>query len=261
MVARGIHFLACSDESPFIAVSCPTLPESIVESELFGHAKGAFTGADADKPGYFELADGGTLFLDEIADLSNSLQPKLLRSLETRAIRRVGGTKEISLKLQLIAATNNPLEVLMEERQFRRDLFYRLNVYSIHLLPLRERRDDILPLAEHFLSTYGKLRNLNFEGFSLEAKNRLLAYDYPGNVRELRNMVERSAILGRSCVILPDHLNLPRGSKFLQSDKEKERIRILEALEGANWNRRQTAENLDMAYSTLRYRMKKFGIG
>ena len=154
VAAREIHFQTSSDESPFIAVSCPALPDSLVESELFGHMKGAFTGATADRAGYFELADGGTLFLDEVADLSASAQATLLRVMETRTLRRVGGTKEIRVDLRVIAATNACLEKLVEAGEFRRDLFYRLNVYAIHLLPLRERREDILPLAEHFLSVH-----------------------------------------------------------------------------------------------------------
>jgi len=266
VVAREIHFQAGSDESPFIAVSCPALPESLVESELFGHAKGAFTGATENRAGYFELADGGTLFLDEIVDLSVSAQAKFLRVLETRTLRRVGGTKESSVNVRVIAATNTPLEELIKEGKFRRDLFYRLNVYSIHLLPLRERREDILPLAEHFLLTYATSRSLEFDGFSPEAKNLLMNYDFPGNARELRNIVERAAILCRSGLILDKHLNLPEPSEEdifsqpAQPDDDKERTRILKALEEAKWNRRQAAKNLDMPYSTLRYKIQKLNI-
>ena len=266
VVAREIHFQASSYESPFIAVSCPALPDSLVESELFGHVKGAFTGATADKAGSFELADGGTLFLDEVADLSASAQAKFLRVLETRTLRRIGGSKEISVDVRVISATNAPLQDLVRARSFRADLFYRLNVYSIHILPLRERREDILPLAEHFLSVYAAPRGLKFDGFSSEARGTLLSYDFPGNARELRNLIELAAILCRSGQIQAEHLNLPTGlstevpSSSAELDEDQEQARILEALEEAKWNRRQAAKLLDMPYSTLRYKMQKFGI-
>lgn len=266
VVAREIYYQACSDDSPFIAVNCPALPEALVESELFGHMKGAFTGATENKAGYFELADGGTLFLDEIADLSISSQAKLLRVLETRTLRRLGGSKEISVNVLLLAATNTHLEQLVEEGTFRLDLFYRLNVFLIHLLPLRQRREDIIPLAEHFLSTYATSRGLAFDGFSPAAKDLLLRYDFPGNARELRNIIERAAILCRLGAILPEHLNLPESadgdisSQPVQFADDEERDRILTALEETKWNRRQAAKKLDMPYSTLRYKIEKLGI-
>jgi len=267
VVAREIHFLAISHECPFIAVSCPAMPDTLVESELFGHVKGAFTGAMEDRPGCFELADGGTLFLDEVADLSASAQAALLRVLETRTLRRIGSSKEITVHIRVIAATNAPLEDLVENREFRSDLFYRLNVFTIHLLPLRQRREDILPLAEHFLSVYAAPRGLRSDGFSEEAKSVLLNYDFPGNARELRNIVERAAILCRSGLILPEHLSLPEYSDSRitsrpadTEDDGQERMRILNALEEARWNRRQAAEILGMPYSTLRYKIQKLGI-
>ncbi len=266
VAAREIHFQAGDDDSPFIAVSCPALPESLVESELFGHVKGAFTGASADKAGYFELADGGTLFLDEIADLSADAQAKLLRALETRTFRRVGGAKEISVRLRVVAATNTPLEELVESGRFRRDLYYRLNLFAVTLSPLRQRRQDILPLAKHFLAAYAEPRGLRFDGFSPEAKERLQSYDFPGNARELRNLVERAAILCRDGRIRPEHLNLP-GSTPAQalppavpSNGHSERATILDALENAKWNRRQAAKDLGMPYSTLRYKIQKLDI-
>ncbi len=238
VVAREIHFRASSHECPFIAVSCPALPDSLVESELFGHVKGAFTGATEDRPGCFELADGGTLFLDEVADLSASAQASLLRVLETRTLRRIGSSREITVHIRVIAATNAPLEDLVENREFRSDLFYRLNVFTIYLLPLRQRREDILPLAEHFLSVYAAPRGLRSDGFSEEAKAALLNYDFPGNARELRNIVERAAILCRSGQILPERLNLPEYSDSRITSRpaetgedEQERTRILNALE------------------------------
>ncbi len=266
VVAREIHFQASSDESPFIAVSCPALPESLVDSELFGHVKGAFTGATTNRAGYFELADSGTLFLDEVADLSASAQAKLLRILETRSLRRVGGSKEINVDIRVIAATNVSLEQLIEQGKFRRDLFYRLNIYSIPLLPLRERRDDILPLAEYFLSAYAKTRGLYFDGFSSEAQKLLLNYHFPGNARELLNLVQRAAILSRSGQILPEHLNLsnPSGEVIstpsVSSHVYKERTLILNALEKAKWNRRKAAQKLGIPYSTFRFKMQKLGI-
>ena len=266
VVAREIHFQASSDECPFIAVSCPALPESLVESELFGHTKGAFTGATADRAGSFEMASGGTLFLDEIADLSASAQAKLLRVLETRMVRRVGGSKEINVDVRVISATNTPLEELVKARKFRPDLFYRLNVYSIHILPLRERREDILPLAEHFLSMYATPKGLSLSGFSPEARDLLLNYGFPGNARELRNIVERAAILRRSGQILVEDLNLPASvaeaapALPVQPKSDQERAYILKALEEAKWNRRQAANNLGMPYSTLRYKIQKLDI-
>ena len=267
VVAREIHFLASSHECPFIAVSCPAMPDTLVESELFGHVKGAFTGAMEDRPGCFELADGGTLFLDEVADLSASAQAALLRVLETRTLRRIGSSREITVHIRVIAATNAPLEDLVESREFRSDLFYRLNVFTIYLLPLRQRREDIIPLAEHFLSVYTSPRGLRSDGFSEEAKAFLLNYDFPGNARELRNIVERAAILCRSGQILPEHLSLPEyfhsqvtSRPAETEDDEQERIRILNALEEARWNRRQAAEILGMPYSTLRYKIQKLGI-
>ncbi|MEW6379336.1 MAG: sigma-54 dependent transcriptional regulator [bacterium] len=209
IAAREIHFRSAGDDRPFIAVNCPTLPESLVESELFGHVKGAFSGAAADKAGYFELAEGGTLFLDEISDLSPQVQARLLRVLEARKLRRIGGSKETGINVRVIASTSMPLEELIVSPRFRRDFFYRLNVFTIKILPLRERCPDIIPLAEHFLSTYRASRSLRISGFSQEAKDMLVSYSFPGNARELRNIVERAAILCRSGLIEPKHLGLP----------------------------------------------------
>jgi len=266
VVARDIHFQSGSTENPFIAVSCPAIPDSLVESELFGHVKGAFTGATEDRAGHFEMADGGTLFLDEVGDLSASAQAKLLRVLETRTLTRVGSSREISVNVRVISATNAPLEKLVDDGKFRPDLFYRLNVFSIHIPPLRERRADILPLAEHFLSFYAEQRGLRFDGFSPEAQDCLLNYDFPGNARELRNMVERAAILCRSGQIRTGDFSLPVSEKNdalvlpTESDEageDKERKQILNALEEAKWNRSKAAKILGMSYSKLRYRMHK----
>lgn len=266
VVARQIHFEAGSDQCPFIALSCPAISESLLESELFGHVKGAFTGADNNRAGYFELADGGTLFLDEVADISLSAQAMLLRVLDTRAFRRVGGSKEIVTNIRVIAASNAPLEEFVEEGRFRRDLYYRLNVYLIHLPPLRDRPQDIIPLAEHFLTTYSAARNFRFNGFSPEAQELLLNYNFPGNARELRNIIERAAILCRTGQIQAEHLSLQRPVKgeipfqLDETKKGEERTRILKVLEHTKWNRRQAAKNLCMPYSTLRYKMKTLNI-
>jgi DNA-binding NtrC family response regulator len=266
VVAREIHFQASSEESPFIAVNCPALPESLAESELFGHVKGAFTGATSDRAGYFELADGGTLFLDEIADLSPAIQAKLLRVLETRILRRVGGSKEIHVDVRVIAATNVYLEEWIETGKFRRDLFYRLNVFPIYVPPLRERPEDIFPLAEHFLSMCAVRSGRPFDGFSPEAKELLLSYHFPGNVRELYNLVERATILCPSKQILAEHIAIPKRPQkdtpvqSSQLDRAGERDRILKALEETKWNRRQAAKNLGIPYSTFRFKMDKLGI-
>lgn len=265
IVAREVHFLASNEEMPFIAVSCPAIPDSLIESELFGHVKGAYTGATMDKPGYFELADGGTLFLDEISDLSPSAQAKLLRVLETRKLRRVGGAKEIDVSVRVIGATNVSLEDMVKAGRFRKDLFYRLNLFVIKLSPLRERQSDIIPLAEHFLSNFIIGRGLNIEDFTKEAMDALMGYEFPGNARELRNLVERAAILCRSGRIECKHLCLPESGTDESSlsglpCEEDEGPKILRALEDAKWNRRKAAKELGIPYSTLNYKIKKLGI-
>jgi two-component system response regulator AtoC len=266
VAAREIHFMAEDQDSPFIAVSCPALPDSLVESELFGHVKGAYTGATEDRAGYFELADGGTLFLDEVAELSARTQAKLLRVLETRTVRRIGGSKEKTVKLRVIAATNVSLEECVQAQTFRRDLYYRLNVYSINMQPLRKRREDIILLAEHFLKGFETIRGKRFEGFSPDAREQLLGYDYPGNARELRNLIDHAAILARSGRIEAGHLCMPgnihavAGVPSVRPDEDIERERILKALEETKWNRRETAKKLGMTYATLRYRMKRYRI-
>ena len=265
VVARELHFLSYTEEKPFIAVSCPALPDSLVESELFGNAKGAFTGAHDARAGYFELADGGTLFLDEVGDLSSSVQAALLRVLETRTFRRLGGTKEIKVQVRLIAATNVSLEEAIKKGSFRADLFYRLNVYRIHLFPLREHCEDIIPVAEFFLSNYMTTRGRPYKGFSEKAKEMLLSYDFPGNARELRNIVERAAILSHGNQILPDHLRLQSPDTNSTVHKasiyeDDERQRIVKALEKTKWNRREAAKQMGIPYSTLRYKMKTLNI-
>lgn len=267
VVARVIHHQAGCEESPFIAMSCPAMPDSLVESELFGHVKGAFTGAVSSRAGCFELADNGTLFLDEVGDLSATAQAKLLRVLETRALRRLGGAREVSVNVRVIAATNAPLEECVKTGKFRSDLYFRLNVFPIRLVPIRERTEDILPLAYHFLSLFTTARGMHVKGFSPEAEQRLLSYAFPGNARELRNIIERAAILCMSSRIDVEHLHLfgtaygPGTTKPATGDDEQERAFILKALEESRWNRRQAAKSLNIPYSTLRYKMQRLGIG
>ena len=229
--------------------------------------KGAFTGASVERAGYFEMADGGTLFLDEVGDLSASAQAKLLRLLETRALRRLGGTEEINVHIRVVAATNTSLDELVETGKFRRDLLYRLNVYTIHIPPLRERREDILPLARHFLDLYALQRELHFDGFSQDVEAMLLGYGFPGNARELRNLVERSAILCGAGMIQSEHL-APPGSisdaiprKEASTGDDSEKTRIFKAMEETRWNRRAAADLLGISYSALRHRLQKLGIG
>ncbi|MFQ5827820.1 MAG: sigma-54-dependent transcriptional regulator [Candidatus Methylomirabilia bacterium] len=201
LVARAIHERSPRQARPFVAVNCAALPETLLESELFGYEKGAFTGAAERKEGRFELADSGTLFLDEVADLSVFTQPKILRVLQEGEFERVGGTKTIRVDVRIVAATNQDLGHLVAEKRFREDLYYRLNVITIRVPPLRERREDIPVLAHHFLRVYAAKNNRHLDGFSEEALTRLDSYSWPGNVRELENVVERAVVLARGSII------------------------------------------------------------
>ena len=267
VVARQIHFQSDVREQPFIAVSCPALPDTLVESELFGHVRGAFTGAAGDRIGCFELANGGTLFLDEVADLSAGAQAKLLRVLETRMVRRIGGNREIAVDVRVVAATNTQLETLVERGRFRQDLLYRMNAFAIYLAPLRDRREDILPLARQFLADFAGARGMHFEGISPQAEEHLTSLELPGNARELRNMVERASILSGGGWLLPEHFLPPFAGtpapprsprRTTPAAAAGERERILASLQAARWNRRQAAKTLGMAYSTLRSKIAKY---
>ena len=205
LVAEAIHNYSGRKREPFVVVNCAALPENLLETELFGHERGAFTGAVGRKVGRFEMAEGGTIFLDEIGELSPSLQSKLLRVLQERSFERVGGTETIAGNFRVLAATNRDLEASVREKVFREDLYYRLNVVRIQIPPLRERRSDIVPLAEHFLAQYSEKNGLGVVGFSDEAILMLQNYFYPGNVRELENMVERAVLMARGRVVMPEH--------------------------------------------------------
>lgn len=267
VVAREIHFSAERKSSPFISVVCPSLPDTLIEDAFFGHEKGAFTGADRDQPGYFELADGGTLFLDEIGDMSAPTQAILLGVLENRRVRRLGGGAEVEVNCRVIAATNVDLEARVESGGFRADLFYRLNILPIRIPPLRERKDDIIPIARRFLSELAKSRSLQIGTLTPEAEEKLVDYDYPGNVRELRNIVERATILSREgdigaeALMLgpPEQAAAPAASRAKGQAKTDEAA-LRKALEENRWNRRQAARALGITYSKLRYQMMKHGI-
>jgi two-component system response regulator HydG len=205
LVARAIHERSARRHGPFVAVNCAALPETLLESELFGYERGAFTGAAGRKEGRFELADGGTLFLDEVADLSAVTQPKILRVLQEGEFERLGGTKSIRVDVRIVAATNRDLGQMVRDQRFRGDLYYRLNVITVNVPPLRERREDIRLLAEHFLRLYAAKNNRRLEGFTDEALRRLEGYSWPGNVRELENVLERGVVLARATLLdLPD---------------------------------------------------------
>lgn len=264
LMARRLHRRSARRDGPFVAVNCAALPESLAESELFGHEKGAFTGADKDRPGRFEEANGGTLFLDEIGDLPLALQAKLLRVLEDGLVRRVGGRRDIPVSVRVVAATNRDLTQAMEAGQFRRDLYYRLAVVRIELPPLRQRKGDISALARHFLLSLAARHGLPAGELSPEALEALENYAWPGNVRELRNVLERALVVRAGGVIRREDLDLPAlssGASSFPLDRDaREREAILEALRRANGNRERAAELLGISVRTLYYRLRRHGI-
>jgi PAS domain S-box-containing protein len=268
LLARAVHNLSKRKNRPLVKVNCAAIPATLIESELFGHEKGAFTGAIDRKIGRFELADGGTIFLDEIGDLPSGLQVKLLRVLQDGDFERLGNPRTMKVDVRVIAATNRNLEKALKEGDFREDLYYRLYVFPIKSLPLRERKDDIPLLVNHFVKKFSTKLGKKIESLSLDVMESLQAYHWPGNVRELENMIERSVILakGSNLVLyeMSDHFSnqLEQGEK-ITSLKENERLLILEALEESNWvveGKHGAAIRLDIPPSTLRLRIKEYGL-
>ncbi len=271
LLARTLHGLSSRRKKPIIEVSCAAIPDTLLESELLGHERGAFTDAKATRRGAFELADGGTLVLDEVGELKPELQAKLLHVLEERRLRRVGGSREIFVDVRVIGITNRDLTALVREERFRQDLFYRLNIFPISVPPLREHPEDILALARHFLETLQPKVGRRLSGLSREAENLLLGYSWPGNVRELRNVIERALILEHGTILGSDSLILDRIDTSLASStsaahgdvgivplEELEREMVAKAMRAAADNQTRAAELLGISRDQLRYRLKKF---
>ncbi len=268
LLARAIHAESPRHNGPFVGVSCAALTESLLESELFGHEKGAFTGATMSTRGKFEIAAGGTLFLDEIGDIGLKLQLDLLRVLDAREFRRVGGSHLIRTDVRIIAATNRDLKKQVESGAFREDLYYRLNVIPVTLPPLQERKEDIPLLVEHFLTQFRTEMQKPLEGVSAEALEMLMAYDWPGNVRELRNVLERGAVMARGPIITPTELELaptalPTGetaTDLSDSLRDVERKHIVSMLKQQNWNITRSAKALGIDRVTLYNKIKRYQI-
>jgi two-component system NtrC family response regulator len=269
LIARAIHYASPRAPRPLVKVNCAALPETLLESELFGHEKGAFTGATAARQGRFELAHGGTLFLDEIGDLPLHLQVKLLRVLQEREFERVGSGRPIAVDVRLIAATHRDLAALVKGGEFRDDLYYRINVVTIVVPPLRERREDIPPLIDHFVRKFAETNRKRIAGLTREARELLLRYDYPGNVRELENLIERAVVLTRDDVIgaadLPLTLQEPvadtaEAAGLTTAVEALERRMIREALAQADGVQTRAAETLAISERVLRYKLKKYGL-
>jgi len=292
LIAKAIHYGSSRQQKPWVPINCSAIPETLMEAELFGHEKGAFTDAKAMKRGLFEMADGGTLFLDEIGELSPLLQAKLLRVLEDQVIRRVGGVRDMQVNVRVIAASNRDLERAVREGQFRQDLYYRLAIISIFIPPLRERKEDILPLAEFFIDRYNRKFKKNIHSISEDTRKLLSSYSWPGNVRELKNAIERAMILEEGTMLTPEYLpfnvvqrrtdmtafeqltfgepsvplsngrllpklSIPEGGTSLE---EVERALVELALKQANGNQTHAARLLDISRDALRYKLKKFGL-
>ncbi|WP_018526269.1 nif-specific transcriptional activator NifA [Alkalispirochaeta alkalica] len=270
LVAQAIHYNSARAAKPLIKVNCAALPETVIESELFGHEKGAFTGAISTRKGRFEMANGGTIFLDEIGDLSAMTQVKLLRVLQEKEFERVGGNETIRTNVRVIAATNRDLERAMEEGLFREDLYYRLNVFPIHLPPLRERRNDILLLADHFIATYREENHKPIQRISTPAIDLLSNYHWPGNVRELENCIERAVLLSADGVIHSHHLppslqsaestNTQIHGSLQDSLDNLERELLMDALKSTKGNMAKAARMLDITERIMGLRVKKHGI-
>jgi two-component system, NtrC family, response regulator PilR len=280
VVAKAIHFNGPLKDRPFVTINCGAIPENLMESEMFGHKKGSFTGAVVDKAGLFEVADGGTLFLDEIGELPVSIQVKLLRAIQEKVIRRVGATDDMKVDVRLIAATNRNLEDMVSKNTFRQDLYYRLNVIHIKTPSLRERRDDIPLLAAFFLKKYNERLSKNINGISAEAMEILKKYDYPGNVRELENLIERTVALEGGATILPESLppmvNTSSGRKMASSNEieigaegvdldkvvgQIEKELLIKAIHAAGGVKKKAAKLLHISFRSMRYRIEKYNLG
>ncbi|MBN1795766.1 MAG: sigma 54-interacting transcriptional regulator [Sedimentisphaerales bacterium] len=270
LVAHAIHYNSTRSSKPFVKVNCTALPETLLESELFGHEKGAFTGATERKIGRFERANGGTIFLDEIGDFSMNLQIKLLRVIQFREFERVGGNETIKANVRIIVATNKNLEEQIKERVFREDLYYRINVFPIYLPPLRERKDDIMLLADHFLEKLSGENNKRITRISTPAIEMLTSYHWPGNIRELENCIERAILLCDEDVIRSEHLppslqmirktDTTQGRSFIEIIENKEKELVIDALKKCNGQQRKAAAELGLTERILGYKIKKYGI-
>ncbi|MFA5354380.1 MAG: sigma-54 dependent transcriptional regulator [Thermodesulfovibrionales bacterium] len=275
LMARSIHYHSSRAAEPFVEVTATAIPETLIESELFGYEKGAFTDAKVSKKGFFELATGGTIYLDEIGDIKPATQAKLLRVLEDRTFKRLGGLKDVSVNLRIIAATNRNLEEAVKDGSFRADLYYRLKVIPIHIPSLRERREDIIPLAMHYIGVFNREFKKNVKGISPEAEKILVEYPWYGNARELKNVIERVCILEDTDIIYPEHIPTEivdyLSTQKLESTalspsadgktiKEVERDLIVQALQKVNNNQSRAARLLGITRDALRYKMQKFGL-
>jgi two-component system response regulator PilR (NtrC family) len=280
MIAKAIHFNGPLKDKPFVPINCGAIPETLMESEMFGHKKGSFTGAVVDKVGLFEAADGGTIFLDEVGELPLSIQVKLLRVIQERVIRRVGSVEDTEVNVRIITATNRDLSAMVKEKTFREDLYYRLNVINIHAPSLRDRMDDIPVLANHFLKKYNERLNKNITGISSDAMTLLKKYNYPGNVRELENIIERTVALEAGATILPESLppfvNTTNGRKMASSNEieitpegidldkvlgQIEKELLIKAIHAADGVKKRAAKLLGITFRSMRYRVEKHRLG
>ena len=269
-VAEAIHRNSSRGEAAFVRMNCASLPDNLLESELFGHEKGAFTGADQTRIGRFEMANDGTLFLDEVGNMSANTQAKVLRAIQNQEFERLGGSRTIKVDVRIVAATNINLEEAIKDGRFREDLYYRLNVVNLVMPPLRDRRDDIMPLAEHFLQRFARELRRRVTGFSPEAVKQLQEYRWPGNVRELENTLERAVLMSEGSTLQPADLNLmdrehtvgmtPRLAVDLLNLEQLEKSALLEALKRSNWVQKEAAKLLGVSSRVMNYKVHKHSI-